>query len=664
MVKSLLNSTINYPEIKKIENEDIDFESTSYGLTLFGMEVTVALGQPKYDFLDKEIVFYPLYLIKDEKVNMQIGIYEVIVSEIPKITDADGDIILNIPLLYTFVNKRLIETVLDLNLSVSVTSLSESNLSATSLSESMPEQSASTAFQEQTEFKNDADKKGKIWIQKYMKNNNFAIEENEGRGDCLFAAIRDGLAQTDRHLSVADMRKILADNATEELFESYKIIYEQAKIEQKQLMTELKQLTARHKELEKSKERANIILALDADIKKKHNELKGMKKSTQEILNEFTFMAGVNTLNDFKEKIQTCEFYGETWSISTLERVLNIKLILLSEEIYKHGDTEQVLQCGQLNDSVLEEAGKFEPKHYILVNHQGHHYQLITYRARKIFTFTEIPYAIKMLVVDKCLERQAGPYYIIPDFRDFLAVEASTNAAANAVASETANAAANAKEKANASTNAAENASANAAAVELQSDLYNNATVFQFYYKSVDKPVPGAGAGEIMGPEGVKEYDELKKIPSWRKKLSNYWIAPFILDGHSWQSVEHYYQGSKFKRNHPDFYLQFSLDSNSELAKDPAMAEGAGGKTGKYQGKEIRPKNIKIDEDFFSSSTTSSIQEGRGVREMENAMRAKFTQNEELKRLLKATKKAKLQHFTRGNLPIVFNELMRIRKEL
>jgi predicted NAD-dependent protein-ADP-ribosyltransferase YbiA (DUF1768 family) len=199
-----------------------------------------------------------------------------------------------------------------------------------------------------------------------------------------------------------------------------------------------------------------------------------------------------------------------------------------------------------------------------------------------------------------------------------------------------------------------------ASALELQSDLYNNGTIFQFYIGSTDKPAPGAGAGEMMGPEGVKEYSDLKKIFFWRKKLSNFWESPFTLDGHRWQSVEHYYQGSKFKRTNPDFYLQFSLDSSSELSKIPEMAKGAGGKSGKYQGKEIRPKNIKVDEDFFSSVG----KEGRGLKEMEDAMRAKFTQNEDLKRLLKATKKAKLQHFVRGNLPVIFNHLMRIRKEL
>ena len=171
----------------------------------------------------------------------------------------------------------------------------------------------------------------------------------------------------------------------------------------------------------------------------------------------------------------------------------------------------------------------------------------------------------------------------------------------------------------------------------------------------MDKPAPGSGSGESMGPEGVKEYNDLKKIISWRKILSNSWPAVFILDGHKWLSVEHYYQGSKFKRQNKDYYLQFSLDSNSELSKNQGMAEGAGSKNGKYQGKVIREKGVNIDDDFFK---------GRDKKEMEDAMFAKFSQNEDLKKILLATKKAKLTHFVRGSPSVVFNELMRVRQRL
>jgi predicted NAD-dependent protein-ADP-ribosyltransferase YbiA (DUF1768 family) len=189
---------------------------------------------------------------------------------------------------------------------------------------------------------------------------------------------------------------------------------------------------------------------------------------------------------------------------------------------------------------------------------------------------------------------------------------------------------------------------------EMQSDLYNNSTVFQFYTKSLNKP-PGKGAGETIPPTERDAYKELSHIPDWRQKLSNFWIAPFTLDGHKWNSVEHYYQGAKFKNNNPAFYLQFASESGTELAKNPAMAKEAGEKSGKFNKVQIRPVNIKADPDFLTV---------RGPKEMEAAQYAKFSQNEDLKQLLLATKNAKLQHFSRGSPPTVFMDLMRVRKRV
>jgi hypothetical protein len=53
---------------------------------------------------------------------------------------------------------------------------------------------------------------------------------------------------------------------------------------------------------------------------------------------------------------------------------------------------------------------------------------------------------------------------------------------------------------------------------------------------------------------------------------------------------------------------------------------------------------------------------GTHVKEMKAAQFAKFSQNESLKELLLATNDAKLIHFVRASPPIVFTELMEVRK--
>ena len=155
-----------------------------------------------------------------------------------------------------------------------------------------------------------------------------------------------------------------------------------------------------------------------------------------------------------------------------------------------------------------------------------------------------------------------------------------------------------------------------------------------FYFSKSKDVAPGKGVNERV--ENPRVYTSLSKVKDWRKKLSNFYIAPFELDGLMWNSVEHYYQESKFKKNNPQFYKQFSVESKSQISKDPGMAKSAGGKTGKYKGKVIRDKSIVIDPGYDSKEV------------MLQAMGAKFSQNKELGDMLLMTRSAELWHATRG----------------
>jgi hypothetical protein len=647
MVQSILNTSITYQENSKIQESDIDYDTNLYQSEFYDKEIIFAIGKPNYTYIDNNIVYYSIYMITDDNKKTQIGVYEIPAGNQENILDSDGDIDLNnfdAPLLYSF---------------------------AYSLIHKEPEEADHTRDNESVKEKKDETKenvttgtkktkKKKLWIQEFMNDDKYDITDTKYDGNCFFSTLQIALDDQEQDISIDDMRQILVDNATEELFENYKTLYDNYKKRENEITREIKNITKRHNGLKdtiKNTKDRNLQLSYvdqSEEMQKTHKSLKEERKGVKELKQEVEFMNGIDNLSMLKLKLKTSDYWADTWAISTLERELNIKTIIFSEMNYQASDELNVLQCGQLNDVVLEENGIFEPSFYIMVAYHGnYHYQLITYNNNTSFTFEEIPEKVKHLISDKCLERIAGPYILIPEFKEF---NEKLKASKIIVISDTSDKS-DMADKDNSKKMLINDVE------ETVSDLYDKSTVFRFYSKSIDKPLPGHGAGETIGNEGDVAYDELAKIPQWRKKLSNFWTAEFTLDGHRWLSVEHYYQGSKFKKNNKNFYIQFSLDSpDSSIAKDAGLAKSAGGKTGKYKGELVRPKNVNIDPDFFMVLSGSKYK--RGEIDMEDAMRAKFTQNPDLKQLLLATKNAKLEHITRGKPAIVFNDLMRVRRDL
>ena len=637
MVQSILDPSFTYSETDKIQESDVDYNANLYQSEFYEKEIIFAIGKPTYTHIDKKIIFYHIYMIFDNDKKKQIGIYEIPADTQDQILDSDGDIDLNnfdAPLLYSFTYSLIYEEPIK-------------NIKGD---------------EKNNKEKKTSTKKKALWIQRFMNNDNYNIIDTKYDGNCFFSTLKLALDESDQEISIDDMRQILVDNATEELFENYKSLYENFKKRNYEITSEIKNITKRYNSLEdtikKTKDR-NLQLSYveqSGEMHKMHKSLKEERKELKDLKQELEFMDGIDNLSMLKLKLKTSDFWADTWAISTLERELNIKTIIFSEMNYQEGDELNVLQCGQLNDTVLEDNGIFEPSFYVMIAyHRNSHYQLITYNDNLSFTFEEIPDQVKVLVSDKCLERIAGPYNLIPEFKEF---NEKLKIKDIVVISDTSE-----KSEHKMSTEQVKQDEKPEEIEETVSDLYDKSTVFRFYSKSTGKPLPGHGAGETIGNEGDVAYEELAKIPEWRKKLSNFWTAEFTLDGHRWLSVEHYYQGSKFKKNNKDFYIQFSLDSpDSSIAKDVALAKAAGEKSGKFKGELVRPKNIKIDPDF--SMILSGSKYKRGEIDTENAMRAKFTQNPDLKKLLLATKNAKLEHIKQGEPADDFNDLMRVRRDL
>uniref|UniRef100_A0A6C0M0L1 NADAR domain-containing protein n=1 Tax=viral metagenome TaxID=1070528 RepID=A0A6C0M0L1_9ZZZZ len=662
MVRSKLNPDINYREYKQLERDDADYDATMYEIELLGKEVRIAIGRGKTD--KKDILYYPMYLINtDDRVVKQIGVFEIRADQSSDFLDDEDDLDIDKlphPLIYSFVTASMLEAdsrgkkapaqeapviqEAEKEATAQEATAQEETLAETTAEEeadqtlrskmkalALPPQTKDTAEAEHAEYKKQPDQP---WIQTHMQNNNFGIKDNEGGGDCLFAVIRDAYRTRGKYVEVPELRRKLAAEATEEVFSRYKEMYTMTADSIATTSAEMRTLVDANAKLKQRLERTTEAKEQEAIIAEsrrnaaRFKQLKAEVALSKELLQEFHFIKNVNTLEDFREMLKSCAFWADTWAISTLERVLRVKLIILSSERFHAGEMGGVLQCGQLNDRVLEDQGVFEPEFYIMAEHTGSHYKLITYKDEALLTFREIPYDIKVMVTEKCMEHNAGPYNLIPQFRTFREEELGLKGV----------------EEDQAVRASADHSSAAHPA------LYDDATVFQFYSKSMDKPLPGTGSGETIERADIPKYAALaKETPQWRKMLSNLWEPPgddrekalFVLDDHRWRTLEHYMQGSRFRKENPKQYLQFSLDSESELSKSVAMLQD-------------KPKDVKPDADF-------SLRE---EKEREDAQYAKYSQNSYLEDMLLNTRNAKLVHFRRGKPPITCNELMRVRHRL
>lgn len=698
MVKSTIYPTkINYNETKQIDSEDVKHCSSRYETTNFTVPIEIALGKEKHTYSTHNIIYFSVYLIIDNKIKDRIGIVEIESNRFIDSLDEDGDFILDNGNLLFFVDDDYIigmmKDVVDLTKEVDsddenedsdeelepiqikddivlgeVESLDNSDTEDV-LAVDIPEEKRSnvtektekelenglfeimdplpsieTLVEENKEMseqiKRDYKPSSKqLWIQKYMKNTNYNIIDNEGSGDCFFAVIRDAYQHAGKKTTVEKLRALLSTEANEEIFKQYRMLYNGFNSQYEEMEDEMKRLK-KSAQILKSRSKSSITREQSKDLLDEANRVIDQykqkladKKEIKQLMEEFEYMKDIKTLDEFKDFIKTRHYWADTWAISTLERLLNVKVIIMSESAYTDGDLDSVLSCGQLNDDELEKQGGFKPDYYIIAAYTGSHYTLIEYKEKRLLKFSEVPYDIKALIINKCMERNAGPYYMIQDMRNFktkIGLDANEGKPVDDDDDDYNN-----------------------------MDLYDKDVVFMYYNNSSPHPYPGKGSGEKIKEVNIMDFNKLHKLKNWRKKLDDSWIAPFTLDGHRWNSVEHYYLGSQFKKGFPDFYLKFSLDSDSEISKDITLARIAGGKTGKTKDNVLREKKIVIDSDFYEVGVNPRHREERF-----NAIDAKFNQNLDLQQILKETKRAKLTHFIRGREPETDIQLMKIRREL
>lgn len=675
-VKSLIEPKLEYSENKTVDIDDIHYSTSIYDYELFNEDVEIALGKGKEDTNGYNILFYSVYLIYNGELKSRIGIFEgksesmielidengIVdlskvnvhnlseVSNSPQI-DRKGNLIIfikeddfkkfiNMPVKEKAdiveeeeekIEDKNIDDVVDLTEDDDVTEIKIKSQEEMENVESWYVENAELKKPRiKSETKEESNKEKELfkrstsnmWVQNYMKNINYEEIDNEGSGDCFFAVIRDALKDVGKVTTVDKLRKMVSEDMNEETFQHYRSLYLSLSGELKSKEEELLDLKTTMKKIQKNEkkhtrtaEETRIIKEQLDGIVKKYNELLEEKKQVRENLNDFEFMKEYDTLEKFKDYVLTSQYWADDYTISYLEDRLKIKMIILSKEAYDEKAEDSVIQCGQLKD----EDSNSEPEHYIITSYVKKHYTLITYKEKGALSFEEIPYGIKALIINKCLEKTAGPFYKISDFKKLredmeIEIEESDDE------------------------------------IDIhENDLYEKGEVIMIHSKSFNKPKPGKGQGEATSD--VNKYSELislaNKNKEWRRMLDDSYIQAMMIDGKKWSSVKHFMLGSQFKRKNIDLYNEFSLDGN-ENSKVALQVEDAI----KYSN-----ENRKKIESEFKSITSTKKEEAR-----EKALKIKFGESVNMMNILKSTYPAKLLKFHRGKEAESDLLLMKLRK--
>ena len=467
------------------------------------------------------------------------------------------------------------------------------------------------------------------WVVRFMNNKEYKIIPNYGAGDCFFIAIRDAFGDIGYKTTVSKLRQYLSQEMTTDIFENYKKLYKDISFELSVTEEEIDRLQNANSELKKQSQRTkntntqNEIINEAIEVKQHYTTQKLMETDTKELLEEFEFMKHIQSKEEFQTFINTSQYWADTWAISTLELLLSVKFIILEDT----DDIASVIRCTQQNDE-KNKYDNYNPKYYILVGRtNNNHYELISYKDKKIFMFPELPYDMKIKIVKSCIERNERSYYSnITDFRQFRDELGLGNMGEEQI--------------------------------ELEDDqkaLFVPNITLSFHERSDKKKKAGMVEGDIV--PNRNHFSTLNSFELWRQKLHDAWTGtPFNMnsgDKKRWNSIEHYLLAIPFKDTHPALYEEYSDDSKSTLSKDIKLAREAmkkkSGKTGKYYNivKEKEPMDEKTMEVY-----------------RKDALREKFKKDTDMGRMLKSTNLAKLEIYRPNQPPKLDMSLMQVRSEL
>ncbi len=537
MVKSqLTHQDVVYTENPCVEDIDKSSELSQYSIPLFDFpNQTIAMGTKCTTYEKKGIIYHWCYLITNNN-GKKIGVFEFPSRRYDSFLDEDNEIMSSqlLPHLRMFQNakKDVVESEYKRNAGKTLGSLEPYKQAAKAL-----------PHLESTPFSLDMVKPD-ITLSEITKQDDYLGIKGihilpkttliESLAKCMHHTLGMSEAKTKQYLY-----DILADHVTLSMFDILKTMYltiqeridnnkEQYKLIKAHLSTSKKDF----KKLQQNDEMFETLVEDIKTLKQKSQHHLTKQKYLQNLLRDKEHMRYIDTIEDYKQFIKSGDYVCEPWTLEILERLMNVKIILLSREM------PHWLVCSR-QSPFPHNLSLFNPKYYILLEYTDNHYRIVEFNGAKLFTFETMPLKIKDLVIFRCLEKNDSVYANIPLFVKYKQFKLTSE----------------------------QHKSLQEDTIDLEPDkntLFIGETLKHFTQ-------PGSVPYERMDFDHIVD-SELIHDKHWREKLADNYCKPdgrFSLGDKEWASVNHYVTAQPLKQMDPARYIKMSLTSGSTLSKKP-----------------------------------------------------------------------------------------------
>jgi len=644
-------------------------------------EWSFAMGAPQYQYATLyNIVYLPIYLVTSKKGQNDddlhasdcVGVVECKASEIVDLLDEDEDVdTLPFPLLFSFVDSQYLEkkgwvpppesaqtvpsqtsqtlppapqvgdeSVDDVSIgdSVDLDGVVEYYQSVPHFQTLAPldEETAEEAKQTRAKFKS-----GHHWIETFFKSNHYDVPSGQSIWDSLVQALFFIGKVTNTH----KLRLLLSETVTETDYQEQKDLYRVLAGEKTTLTETKKQHDATLKILKKRMQNISLSKTNIEDLVKQvgKEEIKlattmmQYKEVDKQLKQGPGYIHKIPDFKSFREHLASESCILEPWMLPILEEALQIKFIVFNEDAYMDKALHQVMNCapaaaastsnrkGEKGGGSASPAIITSPEYYMLIiSSQRKPIQPVIYKKRPLLRFVELPYDIKVLITNKCMEHAGADYTTITDFIEFRRNLGVTDDVTMEVQTQIEEEYAMAK-----------------------LEGYDADVVFVFHETAADA-APGKGTGERIPTDRILEFLELGKVKHWRRMLDDkHTDAPFTCRGKTWKSVFHFLVACKFK-THPEFASHFA--ATGQWGQDVKLAAQASDP----KDKKLRPSNVTMDIDFMLTEE----------EDRQEALSAKFQQNKMPQLVLLASRKTLLKRARHGKPALKDVLLMNLRNHM